>query len=245
AIPGAAHAADAHRHSHEEHRRMTSLTCQNERRREAVRRHERLSGLDFLEVGADQRKLTVHFLGRAPEQLDEINVLIEGGRRIRNVRVLSVEVRRSDDPEMDDTMEVVVERDEQGRRHPHPDFDPRYDSLEFSFKIDCPSDFDCQTDSQCPPVERAEPEINYLAKDYASFRQLIYDRLALLMPDWRERHAPDIGVALVELLAYVGDYLNYYQDAVATEAYLDTARERISVRRHARLVDYPMHQGCN
>src|SRR5581483_10165594 len=122
---------------------------------------------------------------------------------------------------------------------------PRYDSLEFSFKIDCPSDFDCQTDSQCPPVERAEPEINYLAKDYASFRQLIYDRLALLMPDWRERHAPDIGVALVELLAYVGDYLSYYQDAVATEAYLDTARERISVRRHARLVDYPMHQGCN
>ena len=56
---------------------------------------------------------------------------------------------------------------------------------------------------------------------------------------------PDIGVALVEVLAYVGDYLSYYQDAVATEAYLDTARQRISVRRHARLVDYRMHEGCN
>ena len=44
------------------------------------------------------------------------------------------------------------------------------------------------------------------------------------MPDWQERHVPDIGVALVELLAYVGDYLSYYQDAVATEAYLETAR---------------------
>jgi hypothetical protein len=32
---------------------------------------------------------------------------------------------------------------------------------------------------------------------------------------------------------------------VATEAYLDTARQRISVRRHARLVDYQMHEGCN
>jgi hypothetical protein len=56
---------------------------------------------------------------------------------------------------------------------------------------------------------------------------------------------PDIGIALVELLAYVGDYLSYYQDSVATEAYLDTARQRISVRRHSRLVDYFMHEGCN
>ena len=36
-----------------------------------------------------------------------------------------------------------------------------------------------------------------------------------------------------------------YQDAVATEAYLDTARQRIAVRRHARLVDYVLHEGCN
>jgi hypothetical protein len=67
----------------------------------------------------------------------------------------------------------------------------------------------------------------------------------MLMPDWQERHVPDIGVALVEVLAYTGDYLSYYQDAVATEAYLDTARQRISVRRHARLVDYFIHEGCN
>ncbi|HUJ71997.1 MAG TPA: putative baseplate assembly protein, partial [Verrucomicrobiae bacterium] len=93
--------------------------------------------------------------------------------------------------------------------------------------------------------KRVEPEINYLAKDYASFRQVILDRLALLMPGWQEQHVPDIGIALVELLAYAGDYLSYYQDAIATEAYLDTARQRISVRRHARLIDYQMHEGCN
>jgi hypothetical protein len=52
-------------------------------------------------------------------------------------------------------------------------------------------------------------------------------------------------VALVELLAYAGDELSYYQDAVASESYLETAMQRISVRRHARLVDYSMHEGCN
>ena len=65
------------------------------------------------------------------------------------------------------------------------------------------------------------------------------------MPQWQETHVPDLGITLVELLAYAGDYLSYYQDAVATEAYLGTARQRISVRRHARLVDYQMHDGCN
>ncbi len=73
----------------------------------------------------------------------------------------------------------------------------------------------------------------------------MYDRMALTIPGWTERHAPDEGVALVEVLAYTGDYLSYLQDAVATEAYLGTARQRISVRRHARLVDYVMHDGCN
>src|SRR5262249_836115 len=58
-------------------------------------------------------------------------------------------------------------------------------------------------------------------------------------------HAADLGIALVEVLAYTADYLSYYQDAVATEAYLGTARKRISVRRHTRLLDYFLHEGCN
>ena len=89
------------------------------------------------------------------------------------------------------------------------------------------------------------PAIDYLAKDYQSFRQLMLDRLAATLPAWAERHPPDLGIAIVEALAYVGDYLSYYQDAVATEAYLGTARRRISVRRHARLLDYVLHEGCN
>ncbi|MBR1214653.1 putative baseplate assembly protein [Bradyrhizobium sp. JYMT SZCCT0180] len=90
-----------------------------------------------------------------------------------------------------------------------------------------------------------QPLIDYMAKDYESFRRLMLDRLSATLPGWQERHAPDLGIALVEALAYVADYLSYYQDAVATEAYLGTARQRISVRRHARLLDYVLHEGCN
>lgn len=239
---------------------MNPLVCRNERRREAVRKEPKLNGLDYLEVSADQHTLTVYFLGKAPVSLEPSNVVIEGGRRIRDIKVKKITVTQTKLAELDDFMEVVTDkegdfstytlrvvdgRDKEGNWKRHPKFDAHYDRVEFSFKTDCPSDLDCKQEVVCPPEKLEEPEINYLAKDYASFRQLILDRLALVMPDWRERHVPDLGITLVELLAYVGDHLSYYQDAVATEAYLDTARQRISVRRHVRLVDYPMHEGCN
>ncbi|HYX41652.1 MAG TPA: hypothetical protein VE821_08145, partial [Pyrinomonadaceae bacterium] len=128
---------------------------------------------------------------------------------------------------------------------PPDGFDPILSAVDFSFKVACPSEFDCRTEQTCPPEPLVRPEINYLAKDYASFRQLMLDRMALVAPEWRERNAADLGIALVEVLAYVGDYLSYQQDAIATESYLGTARRRISVRRHARLVDYHMHDGAN
>jgi hypothetical protein len=132
-----------------------------------------------------------------------------------------------------------------GSLRPMRGFDPRYSTLEFSFKAGCPSDLDCKPETGCVPEAIGRPDINYLARDYAGLRQLLLDRLSVTMPDWRERHVPDVGITLVELLAYTGDYLSQFQDAVATEAYLDTARLRISVRRHARLVDYLLHEGSN
>jgi hypothetical protein len=239
----------------------TTIICPDERRRETVRTKKNFNGLDYLEVSDDQRTLTVYFLGKAPESITKENVRILGGRRITGIQVTDVEIERRDDPELDDCMHVTVDRtgdfstyrlcivelDESGLLNDRPlrNFDPRYACLDFSFKAGCPSDLDCRPQQVCPPEKREEPEINYLAKDYASFRQLILDRLSLIIPDWKERHVPDLQITLVELLAYVGDHLSYYQDAVATEAYLDTARRRISVRRHARLVDYILHEGCN
>jgi len=237
------------------------LNCQTVLRRHDVQNTPTWSGLDYLEVSDNQRTLTVYFLGKAPEKIERSNLRINGGRRIQNIRVLDVEVIREEDPEVDDAMVVTVDRvgdfsqyqlrvvaaDEYGQptNQPLQGVDPRYAQLSFSFKIGCPSDLDCKQLSFCPEPERIQPEISYLAKDYASFRQLILDRLSLIMPNWQERHIPDLGITLVELLAYVGDSLSYYQDAVATEAYLGTARQRQSIRRHARLMDYQMHEGCN
>lgn len=89
------------------------------------------------------------------------------------------------------------------------------------------------------------PPSSYQAKDYESFSRLLQDRMRLTVPAWQERHAADVGMMLVELLAHAGDTLSYYQDAVSAEAYLGTARRRTSLRRHARLLDYTVHEGCN
>lgn len=128
---------------------------------------------------------------------------------------------------------------------PPDDFDTLLSSVEFSFKVECPSDFDCAVEQECPTEFEKPPVIDYLSRDYASFRQLMLDRISTVAPDWQVDNPADFGMAVVELLAYAGDYLSYFQDAVATEAYLGTARQRVSMRRHARLLDYRMHEGCN
>ena len=238
----------------------SNLTCRLEHRREDVRAAS-LFGLDYVEIVDEQQvTLNVFFLGKAPQKLEQANVVLAGGRRIRDVKITSIRVHRQSDATLDDYLEVHVDKpgdfstytftivntvDGKRTADPMPGFDSRYNSVCFTFKAGCPTDLDCKPQCSCPPPQRTQPDINYLAKDYESFRQLILDRLAVIMPAWNETHVPDLGITLVELLAYAGDYLSYYQDAVATEAYLGTARERISVRRHARLVDYLMHDGCN
>src|SRR5271166_2924462 len=125
-------------------------------------------------------------------------------------------------------------------------FDPQLAEVEFSFKVECGPNFDCAPQPpDCPPELPAPPSINYLAKDYGSFRSIMLDRLNQLLPGWGASSEADMGIALAELISYVGDRLSYQQDAIATEAYLETARSRISLRRHALLVDYHVSDGCN
>jgi hypothetical protein len=253
--------------------------CQNPRRREAVRAHPTLNGIDYLEVldheappgSPRQRTLLVRCLKSVPA-LTANNVGIDGGVRVTPVQVLwafpapaipAALLNAAEQLFFSTLMEAdhvfVVRTDSEGDfstyqlrlvvsptdTHPPAGFDPRLSAIDFAFKVECPSDFDCQTLVACPPETLDQPTIDYLAKDYASFRRLMLDRLSTLTPDWKERSPADMQVALVELLAYVGDHLSYFQDAVATEAYLGTARKRVSLRRHARLLDYTMHEGCN
>jgi hypothetical protein len=240
----------------------TRYECGNERRRSAVRQASpaRLNGIDYLEVGGDQRELTVVFVHPLPgasspvppvgPALTAANVVIEGGVRIQPVRVTSVQatgnvLRVSVDRPGDFSTYTLRLRTSATVAVPPAGFDPQLAAVDFWFKVDCPSEFDCGPSPAVSPPAALGPEPDYLAKDYASFRQLMLDRLSAVMPRWREESVADLPVTLIELLAYVGDELSYFQDAVATEAYLGTARQRMSVRRHARLLDYPMHEGVN
>ena len=228
-----------------------NLECGTDSRRAAVRENAGWNGLDYVEVDNAQTTLTAYFLGKAPEGITNKNVRIEGGRTDRDrVTILFVAVVRDEASYLDDYMRVQVDKPGDFSAYTLSlvgleKIDPRYASIEFSFQANCPSDLDCAPSCRCELPRFEAPAIDYLVKDYAGFRQLLLDRLALICPDWKERHVPDIGIAIVEVLAYVADYLSYYQDAVATEAYLNTARRRPSVRRHARLVNYILGEGCN
>lgn len=238
---------------------MMLYFCCDKKRRDAVL-DSALNGIDFIEVQDDptllneqrQRTLMLHFLKPVNGLIGSENIVIHGGERIRDIRIgtvvvgaeaniLQIDVNKAGDFSIytlclvlsasDPTVPVGI--------------DPQFASVDFSFKVECPSDFDCAPKRVCPPEIKAKPPINYLAKDYASFRRLMLDRMALIAPDWQRHNAADLGMTLVELLAYVGDHLSYQQDAVQTEGYFDLARHRVSVKRHARLVDYSMHDGCN
>lgn len=217
-----------------------------------------------------QRTLFLHFL-KPFIGITNDNLRLTGGDRIQNVQIewaadgqpapaaLTSEETALLNALSDADRTLVIRTDASGDRSTYtlrlvrsptddrvPDgFDPQLAEIEFSFKVECPSDFDCEPVNDCPPDEATGPEINYLAKDYASFRRLLLDRLRQLVPDWKGRSPADPVITVAELLAYVGDQLSYQQDAIGTEAYFGSARRRVSVRRHALLVDYAMHDGCN
>lgn len=249
--------------------------CCEPLRLEVLRRFGSDNAIDFIEVldraappGVPrQRTLFVRLL-RDGFALTPDNLRIDGGERIPRIGIVwcaaadalpaEAEAGLADGVE-DPARTLVIRTDSEGDYSRYTlalvansggddapaGFDPRLSRIGFSFKVECPSDFDCAKSQPCPPEPVETPQIDYLAKDYPGFRRMMLDRLNLLAPGWTERSAADIGMTLVELLAYAADNLSYRQDAIANEAYLSTARRRVSVKRHARLVDYRLHDGCN
>jgi hypothetical protein len=229
--------------------------CSDKNRRSLVLAAPGLNGIDFLEVVGPNgcgRQLALTLLKDARGlTLSPNNMIITGGAP---VQVVSISPATNDD-----CLVLTINLEGPGDFSPYqlavvagpgiadpPDgFDPQLSTVSFSFKAGCPTPADCLPDNCCPAPVRSAPDINYLAKDYGGFRQVMLDRLAVLVPGWTETHAADLGVAMVETLAYAADHLSYQQDAVSTEAYIGTARSRISLRRHAKLVDYTVGEGCN
>ena len=205
------------------------------------------NGIDFVEIAsADQTGLVVHFLngvtvegtltGTAPVQ-------ITGGGSVPAVPVLPVAAADwgADDQGRPLLALRTAFRGDFSRYQlviASPVLDPYFASVRFTFKAGCPSALDCAAPERTCDLPSGAPAIDYLAKDFASFRAALLDYSASAYPRWVERDEADLGLMLAELLSAAGDDLSYQQDRIAAEATLATATQRRSVIRHARLVDY-------
>jgi Baseplate J-like protein len=85
------------------------------------------------------------------------------------------------------------------------------------------------------------PAIDYTARDYDSILRALQERAPELLPAWRDAGSEaDFGNVLLQLFAHMGDVLSYYQDRIANESFLATARTRRSVIDHLRLIGYEL-----
>jgi Baseplate J-like protein len=86
----------------------------------------------------------------------------------------------------------------------------------------------------------SRPTLDYTHKDAAALTQALLNVAREKLPLWTDHSANDLGVALLESVAYLGDLLLYYQDRIANESYLETATEPRSVLQLLRLIGYEL-----
>jgi hypothetical protein len=221
-------------------------------RHAAVLTSRSFNGIDFVEIAdAGQTVLKIHFLNDVVVK-DTLHgrPTIDGGETIRTVAVLPIADSdwSWDEEHLVLTLRVAAPGDFSTYQLtiPSPALDPFFDHVPFSFKAGCPSELDCRIPpAPCPPAEADTPPIDYLARDFLSFRQALLDFSALRYPNWQERSEADFGVMFLEALSALADDFSYTQDRIAAEAALPTATQRRSVTRHARLVDYEPGPACS
>lgn len=119
--------------------------------------------------------------------------------------------------------------------------DPFFSAIGFKFRPGCFTN-DCVPGPSGRPAP-ADPAIDYLAKDYDSFRHAMMVAMAARVPGWASTSEADHDQVLIDLFAAAADELSDFQDRVMAEAYLGTTRKRVSLARHARLMDYHLHEG--
>ena len=247
----------------------TRYRCGQERRRQKVLAGT-LNGIDYLEVhahpGDPSQPTTLEVVFLKPDGvagLTAANVRVEGGVRFRDPPVRPPVATAAGSAVMTVTMAppgpppapqfALTDHstyrfrlvDASGSGTP-AGFDPELCAVDFSFKVECPSPFDCAPhEAAAARPATPDPALDYGARDWPTFRQLMLDRIAALLPVPPSDNPVDLLVTQVEALASVADHLSYRIDAVATERNLFTARSRISLARHARLLDYVVHEGSN
>ncbi|WP_121062636.1 hypothetical protein [Chachezhania antarctica] len=212
-----------------------------------LRGHATLNGIDRVAVSADHAVIEVHFLNPPSAALetaltsDRIRVVPDPADGAAPPPILTDDIAwlgAGDDRRLSIPFAGPGPFNPQRLVLDDPLMDAFFGSILFSFKAGCPSRFDCKTNPDCPEPERLQPVIDYTARDFDSYRQAILDYAATHWPDWRERHLPDVGNMLVDLMAHAGSELAYTQDRAALESSLATATQPRSRRAHARLMDY-------
>jgi hypothetical protein len=228
---------------------------------EALLKRTDLTGIDFIYVYPEQTRLDVHFLwDTARHDLpsnDPIPIPLAGALSPGALRIYSPTGAAPDVPilgfEWDDEdkprvlrLQTAFPGDFTRYRLLIDDatLDPFFNEADFSFKANCPGDLDCAPlPHECPPEEPVDVPVDYLARDFWSYRSALLEMAAQRYPDWPDRLEADAGVMLLEAMSALADEMAYYQDRIAREAFLETATQRRSLRRHARLVDYHLHDG--
>ncbi len=82
------------------------------------------------------------------------------------------------------------------------------------------------------------PAIDYTDKDFASLRAAMLRLATQRLPEWTDRSPSDLVMVLIDLFAYCGDIVAYYQDRIASEMFPETATERAGLVDLLRLVGY-------
>jgi hypothetical protein len=124
--------------------------------------------------------------------------------------------------------------------------DPFFNDVLFSFQIGCDTELDCEPQPVvCPVDPPVDFPVDYLARDYVSLKNALLDFAAHRYPEWQLPIEADVGSLVMEVMAALGDEFSYIQDRYAREAFLETATERRTLRKKARLLDYDIHDGSS
>ncbi|HXJ02002.1 MAG TPA: putative baseplate assembly protein, partial [Micropepsaceae bacterium] len=89
--------------------------------------------------------------------------------------------------------------------------------------------------------------ITYRIGEYAQFRASLHARLSSSdfpgLANLRTRDDDDFSIGLIDAFACSADVLTFYQERIANESYLRTAKERVSLQEMGKLVGYRLRAG--
>ena len=91
------------------------------------------------------------------------------------------------------------------------------------------------------PDRKKEEFINYAGNDFLSIRQDLINYIKSVYPlDYENFSESDLGLMLIELVAYMGSVVSLKSDMLANENYLRTVKTRSNLKKLLELVGVDM-----